>query len=65
MRCGIDVHKDVLVATIGKSNRDCQPKNFTAFISSWIDLKYCLKYEVVTRIAIESTGIYWSRFSTS
>lgn len=57
--CGIDVHKDVIVATIRKSNRDYQTKSFSAFTSSLIELRDWCKSEGVTHIAMESTGIYW------
>ncbi|MFV8376762.1 IS110 family transposase [Flavobacterium sp. LB1P71] len=57
--CGIDVHKDVIVATIRKSNKDYQTKSFSAFTSSLIDLKDWCKSEGVSHIAMESTGIYW------
>lgn len=57
--CGIDVHKEVIVATIRKSNKDYQTKSFSAFTSSLIDLRDWCKSEGVTHIAMESTGIYW------
>lgn len=57
--CGIDVHKDVIVATIRKSNKDYQTKSFTAFTSSLTELRNWCKTEGVTHIAMESTGIYW------
>lgn len=57
--CGIDVHKDVIVATIRKSNKDYQTKSFAAFTSSLIELGDWCKSEGVTHIAMESTGIYW------
>lgn len=57
--CGIDVHKDVVVATIRKSNKDYQTKSFTAFTSSLTALRDWCKSEKVTHIAMESTGIYW------
>lgn len=57
--CGIDVHKDVIVATIRKSNKDYQTKSFSAFTSSLMDLRDWCKLEGVTHIAMESTGIYW------
>jgi transposase len=57
--CGIDVHKDVIVATIRKSNKDYQTKSYSAFTSSLIDLRAWCKSEGVTHIAMESTGIYW------
>jgi transposase len=57
--CGIDVHKDVIVATVRKSNKDYQTKSFTAFTSSLTELRDWCKTEGVTHIAMESTGIYW------
>lgn len=57
--CGIDVHKDVIVATIRKSNKDYQTKSFAAFTNSLIELGDWCKSEGVTHIAMESTGIYW------
>lgn len=57
--CGIDVHKDVIVATVRKSNKDYQTKSYSAFTSSLIDLRDWCKSEGVTHIAMESTGIYW------
>ena len=57
--CGIDVHKDVIVATVRKSNKEYETKSFTAFTSSLIDLRNWCKSEGVSHIAMESTGIYW------
>ena len=62
--CGIDVHKDVIVATIGKSNNEYQTKSFSAFTSSLIDLKDWRKSEGVTHIAMESTGTIGNHYST-
>jgi len=59
MGCGIDVHKEVIVATIRRSNSDYQTKSFTAFTSSLTDLRDWCKSEGVSHIAMESTGIYW------
>lgn len=57
--CGIDVHKDVVVATIRKSNKDYETRSFQAFTSSLIELRDWCILEKVTHIAMESTGIYW------
>jgi transposase len=57
--CGIDVHKDLIVATIRKSNIDFETRSFDAFTSSLIELRDWCKLEEVTHIAMESTGIYW------
>lgn len=57
--CGLDVHKDVIVATIRKNSKDYETKEFSSFTSSLTDLKDWCKQERVTHIAMESTGIYW------
>ena len=57
--CGIDVHKDVIVATIRKNSKDYETREFNSFTSSLTDLKDWCKQEKVTHIAMESTGIYW------
>lgn len=57
--CGIDVHKDVLVATIRRSNRDYETRQFDAYTSSLTELRDWCKDNQVTHIAMESTGIYW------
>lgn len=57
--CGIDVHKDIIVATIRKSENDYETKEFTSFTSSLTDLREWCKSECVTHVAMESTGVYW------
>ena len=57
--CGIDVHKDVILATIRKSSKDYETRSFQAFTSSLIELRDWCILEKVTHIAMESTGIYW------
>lgn len=57
--CGIDVHKDVIVATIRKSEDIYETKSFEAFTSSLTELREWCKNEGVTHVAMESTGIYW------
>jgi transposase len=57
--CGIDVHKDVIVATIRKSSKDYETRSFQGFTSSLIELSDWCKAEQVSHIAMESTGIYW------
>jgi transposase len=56
--CGIDEHKDVIVATIRKSSKDYQTRELSSFKSSLKDIKDWCKEEKVTHIAIESTGNY-------
>lgn len=57
--CGIDVHKDIIVATIQKSNDQIETREFRAYTSSLKSLRDWCKTEHVTHIAMESTGVYW------
>lgn len=57
--CGMDVHKDLIVATIQGKDIKMQTKSFNAFTSSLIKLKEWLLKNGVTHVAMESTGIYW------
>jgi len=57
--CGIDVHKDVIVATVRSSSKDYQTRQFTAYTSSLTELRDWCKEEGVTHVAMESTGVYW------
>jgi transposase len=57
--CGLDVHKDTVVATIRSSSKDYETKEFSSFTSSLTELKdWCIQ-QGVTHIAMESTGVYW------
>lgn len=57
--CGIDVHKDVMVATVRSSTKDFETRSFTGFTSSLIAMRDWLKEKQVSHVAMESTGIYW------
>jgi len=57
--CGIDVHKDVMVATIRSSAKDFETRSFTGFTSSIIAIRDWFKEKNVSHVAMESTGIYW------
>jgi transposase len=57
--CGIDVHRDIIVATIGKSNDEFETREFGAYTSSLTSLRDWCKTEKVTYVAMESTGVYW------
>ena len=57
--CGIDVHKDTIVATVRGEGIKEETRTFKTFTSS---LKQCaawLKSVCITHIAMESTGVYW------
>lgn len=57
--CGIDVHKDNIVATIRKSEENYETREFSSFTGSLTELRDWCKTEGVTHIAMESTGVYW------
>jgi transposase len=57
--CGIDVHQNIIVATIRRSDTDYETKEFEAYTRSLTELREWCKSEGVTHIAMESTGIYW------
>ena len=57
--CGIDAHKDLFVATIRKSQKFIETRQFDGYTSSLIELRDWCKSHGVTHIAVESTGIYW------
>jgi transposase len=57
--CGIDVHQDLIVATIQKGNDILETREYNAFTSSLKSLRDWCKAEDVSHIAMESTGIYW------
>jgi len=57
--CGIDVHQQVIVATVRHSDDNYETKEFDAYTSSLTKLREWCKSEGVTHIAMESTGIYW------
>ena len=57
--CGIDVHQNLLVATVRSSNEDYETKSFEGYTSSLTALRDWCMTKGVTHIAMESTGVYW------
>jgi len=57
--CGIDVHRDIIVATIRKSDDEFETREFGAYTSSLTSLRDWCKTEQVSHVAMESTGVYW------
>lgn len=57
--CGIDVHKDNIVATIRRNDQTFETREFGAYTSSLTELRDWCKTKQVTHIAMESTGVYW------
>lgn len=57
--CGLDVHKETVVATIKGEGIKETTRTFQAFTSSLKDLQDWLKSVEITHVAMESTGVYW------
>lgn len=57
--CGIDVHKDVVVATISGEGLKTETRSYKTFSSSLTELKEWLLSNGITHVAMESTGVYW------
>ena len=57
--CGIDVHQNLIVATIRKSNDNYETRSYEGYTSSLTELREWCKSEGVTHVAMESTGVYW------
>jgi transposase len=59
MGCGIDVHKETVVATVSGTGLKEETRTYNTFTSSLIELKEWLKSLGITHVAMESTGVYW------
>jgi transposase len=57
--CGLDVHKETIVATVRGKGIKTETKTYSAFTSSLTEMKEWLKSMGITHIAMESTGVYW------
>lgn len=61
--CGIDVHKNMIKASIAKGSLDSPPKFYTRTFSTMtrdlLKLKDWLTENDVEAVAMESTGVYW------
>jgi len=57
--CGIDIHKSILVATIGGFGITEETRTFDGFTHSIESLRDWLKENGITHVAMESTGVYW------
>ncbi len=58
--CGIDVHKSFLVATILTCEGVKETKEFNTGLEDLINLRDWIMERRCQRVAIESTGIYWT-----
>lgn len=57
--CGMDVHKDTVVATVAGTGIKTETRTFDTFTNSLLSLRDWLKSLGVTHVAMESTGVYW------
>ena len=57
--CGLDVHKETVVACVMGEGIKKEIKTFGTFTRELEELKSWLKELGITHIALESTGIYW------
>ncbi len=62
--CGIDVHKSFLVATILTCAGAKETKEFDTGLEDLINLRDWLMARHCQRVAVESTGIYWTPLYT-
>lgn len=57
--CGMDVHKETVVATVAGIGIGQETRTFGTFTNSLKELRDWLKSLGVTTVAMESTGVYW------
>ena len=57
--CGLDVHKESVVATIKGTGISEETRTFGTFTCDLVTLGYWLKEHNITHLAMESTGVYW------
>jgi transposase len=62
--CGIDVHKSFLVATILTSTGTKETKEFNTGLEDLINLRDWIIERRCQKVALESTGIYWTPLYT-
>jgi len=57
--CGLDVHKQTVVATIDGVGLKRETRSYGATTRSLTKLKEWLVENKITHVAMESTGVYW------
>ena len=57
--CGMDIHKQFVVACIMGKGIKKEIRTFGTFTEDLLELKEWLKSKGITHIAMESTGVYW------
>lgn len=57
--CGMDVHKETVVVCIMGEGIKKEIRTFSTMTNDLIRLKQWLKENMITHVAMESTGVYW------
>lgn len=57
--CGLDVHKETIVASIKGTDIEQQTRTFVTFTDDLHELVGWLQYHGIISVAMESTGVYW------
>jgi transposase len=57
--CGLDVHKQTVVATIDGEGINRETRTFDTFTASLQELRTWPRGHSITHVAMESTGVYW------
>ena len=57
--CGMDVHKETVVATVRGVGIKEETRTYSTFTNSLKELRDWLKGLGITTVAMESTGVYW------
>lgn len=57
--CGLDVHKNLIVASVSGEGIEDSTREFTAFTEDLEELRDWLNSLAVTHVAMESTSVYW------
>ena len=57
--CGLDVHKDNVVASIKGKDIKSETKTFLTFTEDLYELVAWLQNHGISEVAMESTGVYW------
>lgn len=61
--CGMDIHKKVVVAAVQGEGICKETRSFDTFTRSLTQLREWLVSLGITHVAMESTGIYWNRYT--
>jgi transposase len=59
---GMDVHKETVVVCIMGEGIKKEIRTFSTMTNDLIRLKQWLKENMITHVAMESTGVYWNPF---